>query len=152
MQKRNALFVLVISNFNRSSNYEPVSYESFKETGMIEYTCDYVWGLQLSLLDAENEDFYTVTGKQGGRSERPIDQKRKLVNEAQAQIPKKVEFVSLKNRNGKQFFKAFFEYDPRYDCYQQEKSGNPDKSLSPFTAPPPPVKRIWISFPFQHDI
>ena len=142
MQKRNALFVLVISNFNRSSNYEPVSYESFKETGMIEYTCDYVWGLQLSLLDAENEDFYTVTGKQGGRSERPIDQKRKLVNEAQAQIPKKVEFVSLKNRNGKQFFKAFFEYDPRYDCYQQEKSGNPDKSLSPFTAPPPPVKRI----------
>lgn len=121
MQKRNGLFVLMISNFNRSSNYEPVSYESFKETSMIEYTCDYVWGLQLALLDAENNDFYTVTGQKGGRSERPIDQKRKLVNEAQGAIPKSVEFVSLKNRNGKQFFKAFFDYDPRYDIYQPER-------------------------------
>lgn len=139
MQKRNGLFVLMISNFNRSSNYEPVSYESFKETSMIEYTCDYVWGLQLALLDAENDDFYTVTGKQGGRSERPIDQKRKLVNEAQGAIPKHVEFVSLKNRNGKQFFKAFFAYDPRYDIYQPEQK---DKSgftrhygNTPFGAP-----------------
>lgn len=126
MQKRNGLFVMMISNFNRSSNYEPVSYESFKETSMIEYTCDYVWGLQLALLDAENDDFYTVTGKMGGRSDRPIDQKRKLINEAQGAIPKRVEFVSLKNRNGKQFFKAFFTYDPRYDIYQPEykdKSG-----------------------------
>ena len=52
MQKRNGLFVIMISNFNRSSNYEPVSYESFKETSMIEYTCDYVFGLQLAVLDA----------------------------------------------------------------------------------------------------
>ena len=117
MQKRNGLFVLMISNFNRSSNYEPVSYESFKETSMIEYTCDYIWGLQLAILDAENSDFYTITGPKGGRTERPIDQKRKLINEAQDATPKKVEFVSLKNRNGKQFFKAFFDYYPKYDCY-----------------------------------
>ena len=119
MQKRNGLFVLMISNFNRSSNYEPVSYESFKETSMIEYTCDYIWGLQLSILDAENDDFYTVIGPKGGRSERPIDQKRKLVNEAQGETPKHVEFVSLKNRNGKQFFKAFFDYYPQYDYYKR---------------------------------
>lgn len=117
MQKRNGLFVLMISNFNRSSNYEPVSYESFKETSMIEYTCDFIWGLQLAILDAENSDFYTITGPKGGRTERPIDQKRKLINEAQDATPKKVEFVSLKNRNGKQFFKAFFDYYPKYDCY-----------------------------------
>ena len=117
MQKRNGLFVLMISNFNRSSNYEPVSYESFKETSMIEYTCDYIFGLQLALLDAENDDFYTTTGSKGGRSDRPIDQKRKLVNEAQSAIPKKVEFVSLKNRNGKQFFKAYFDYYPANDLF-----------------------------------
>ena len=119
MQKRNGLFVLMISNFNRSSNYEPVSYESFKETSMIEYTCDYIWGLQLAILDAENDDFYTIIGSKGGRSERPIDQKRKLVNEAQGETPKHVEFVSLKNRNGKQFFKAFFDYYPQYDYYKR---------------------------------
>ena len=131
MQKRNGLFVLMISNFNRSSNYEPVSYESFKETSMIEYTCDYIWGLQLAILDAENDNFYTVIGKQGSRVERPIDQKRKLVNDAQAQIPKSVEFVSLKNRNGKQFFKAFFDYDQRHDCYKPTSSKNADKSVVP---------------------
>ena len=121
MQKRNGLFVIMISNFNRSSNYEPVSYEAFKETSMIEYTCDYIWGLQLSILDAENDDFYTVKGSRGGRSERPIDQKRKLVNAAQGDTPKKVEFVSLKSRNGKQFYKAFFDYYPQYDYYTEAK-------------------------------
>ncbi len=119
MQLRNRCFVIVVSSFNRSSNYEPVSYESFKETGMIEFTCDYVWGLQLSILDAENEDFYTVTGVKGGKSERPLDQKKKLVNKAQAETPKKVEFVSLKNRNGKQFFKAFFDYRPSLDLFTE---------------------------------
>ena len=140
MQKRNGLFVLMISNFNRSSNYEPVSYESFKETSMIEYTCDYIWGLQLSILDAENDDFYTVIGSKGGRSERPLDQKRKMVNEAQAETPKRVEFVSLKNRNGKQFFKAYFDYFPQHDCYIKPGSG-----FRPCNTPTPwdrPARRI----------
>lgn len=140
MQKRNGLFVLMISNFNRSSNYEPVSYESFKETSMIEYTCDYIWGLQLSILDAENDDFYTVIGSKGGRSERPLDQKRKMVNEAQAETPKRVEFVSLKNRNGKQFFKAYFDYFPQYDCYMKPGTG-----FRPCNEPTPwdrPARRI----------
>ena len=140
MQKRNGLFVLMISNFNRSSNYEPVSYESFKETSMIEYTCDYIWGLQLSILDAENDDFYTVIGSKGGRSERPLDQKRKMVNEAQAETPKRVEFVSLKNRNGKQFFKAYFDYFPEHDCYIKPGSG-----FRPCNEPTPwdrPARRI----------
>lgn len=142
MQKRNGLFVLMISNFNRSSNYEPVSYESFKETSMIEYTCDYIWGLQLAILDAENDDFYTVIGPKGGRTERPIDQKRKMVNEAQGETPKRVEFVSLKNRNGKQFFKAFFDYFPQYDCYKQ---AGERKNFSPYYGPTPwdkPARRI----------
>ena len=140
MQKRNGLFVLMISNFNRSSNYEPVSYESFKETSMIEYTCDYIWALQLSILDAENDDFYTVIGSKGGRSERPLDQKRKMVNEAQAETPKRVEFVSLKNRNGKQFFKAFFDYFPQHDCYIKPGTG-----FRPCNEPTPwdrPARRI----------
>lgn len=117
MQKRNGLFVIAISSFNRSSNYEPISYESFKETSMIEFTCDYVWGLQLAILDAENDDFYTVTGAKGGRSERPIFDKRRMVNAEQEKMPKQVEFVSLKNRNGRQFFKAVFDYYQQYDTY-----------------------------------
>ena len=132
MQSRNGLFVIMISSFNRSSNLEPVSYESFKETSMIEFTCDYVWGLQLSILDAENDDFYTVTGTRGGRSQRPIDQQRKLVNAAQDETPKKVEFVSLKSRNGKQFYKAFFDYYPQYDCYLEDKDKGKVKGFTQY--------------------
>lgn len=142
MQKRNGLFVIMISSFNRSSNYEPVSYEAFKETSMIEFTCDYVWGLQLSILDAENDDFYTVKGKQGGRKERPIDQKRRLVNDAQGATPKKVEFVSLKSRNGKQFYKAFFDYRPQFDSYTED--ADKGESMKGFT-------RVFGSTPFDDD-
>lgn len=120
MQKKNELFVLMISSFNRSSNNEPVSYESFKETSMIEYTCDYVFGLQLAVLDAENTEFYQVTGARGGTKESTTAQKRRLINEAQTKIPKEVEFVSLKNRNGRQFFKAFFNYMPQYDIFVED--------------------------------
>lgn len=142
MQKRNGLFVIMISSFNRSSNYEPVSYEAFKETSMIEFTCDYVWGLQLSILDAENDDFYTVKGKQGGRKERPIDQKRRFVNDAQGATPKKVEFVSLKSRNGKQFYKAFFDYMPQFDSYTEDKDKG--ESMKGYT-------RVYDSTPFDDD-
>jgi hypothetical protein len=120
MQKNNELFIIIVSSFNRSSNDEPVSYESFKETSMIEFTCDYVWGLQLTIQDAENTDFYTVIGSKGGRSARPLDERRQLINQAQAKTPKGVEFVSLKNRNGKQFFKAFFNYYPQHDFYIED--------------------------------
>ena len=62
MQKRNELFVIVISSFNRDSNLKPIAYEAFKESSMIEYTCDYVWGLQLEILDADNTEFYSTDG------------------------------------------------------------------------------------------
>lgn len=117
MQKNNELFVLLISSFNRSSSLQPVSYESFKETGMIEYTCDYIWGLQLSVQDAENTTFYTVRGPKGGLSQRTDWGKQQLINREQKKLPKQVEFVSLKNRNGTQFFKAFFDYFPKYDAF-----------------------------------
>lgn len=122
MQKNNGLFVLVISSFNRSSNYEPVSYESFKETGMIEFTCDYVLGLQLSVLDADNTAFYSKTGPKGGSMARPDNEKKAIIATEQKKLPKPVEFVCLKNRNGKQYFTAYFDYYPQYDVYipQQE--------------------------------
>ena len=110
----------MISNFNRSSNNEPVSYDSFKETSMIEYTCDYIWGLQLAILDAENTDFYVTTGSRGGEKESTIDKRRRMIQEAQQKTPKEVELVSLKNRNGRQFFKVYFHYMPQYDLYVEE--------------------------------
>ena len=116
-QKNNGLFVLVISSFNRSNNILPVSYESFMLTSAIEYTCDYVFGLQLQILDPDNKEFYVKIGSYGGESEQKKFEQRRQVQEAQAQTPKKVQFVSLKNRKGKQFFKANFDYYPAHDYF-----------------------------------
>lgn len=137
MQKTNELFVVVVSSFNRNSNYDPVSYESFKETGMIEFTADYVWGLQLSIMDAENDDFYLTKGPKGGAKERPLHEKREKVHAAQTKIPKEVELVSLKNRNGKQVFKAFFQYYPQYDFYRETVDPNMFPGIRPEDYTPP---------------
>lgn len=115
MSKRNELFVLLISSFNRASYKEPVSMESFKESGMIEYTCDYILGLQLSIL--EDSSFYTSPGARGGEKDNNNDKKEKKLFDAMNQSPKEVELVVLKNRNGKQRFKCFFQYEMKYDTF-----------------------------------
>lgn len=127
-QNETGLFIFLISSFNRANNYEPVSYESFLYTSAIEFTCDYVFGLQLQILDYDNEDFYIKKGKQGGEYTQMSFEKKRLVQEAQTQNPKKVQFVSLKNRKGRQLFKANFDYYPAHDYFAPDPmrtSNNP---------------------------
>lgn len=124
MQKQHKLFVLVVSSFNRSSNLEPISYESFFGTSMIEYTCDYVFGLQLAIQDADNDEFYVKTGPQGGKSRREDYDKKKMLHEAQQQTPKQVQFVSIKNRRGRQYFTANFGYYPAHDYFVEAEGSN----------------------------
>ncbi len=125
MSKRNELFVLLISSFNRASYKEPVSMESFKESGMIEYTCDYILGLQLSIL--EDSKFYTSTGIKGGEKDNNNDKKEKKLYEAINKSPKEVELVALKNRNGKQRFKCFFQYEMKYDTFTPDLNSKYDQ-------------------------
>ena len=121
IQRSKGLFMLLLSNFNRSSYDKPVSYESFKESGLIEYTCDYVFGLQLSVVDVENAEYYHRTEKT--ELER-MAARRQIIDTAMKQRPKEVEFICLKNRNGRQFFKGFFKYEVQHDLFIE--------SLSPF--------------------
>lgn len=132
LSKRNELFILLISSFNRASYKEPVGMESFKESGMIEYTCDYILGLQLSIL--EDSDFYTSTGSRGGERENNNDKKEKKLYEAINQSPKEVELVALKNRNGRQRFKCFFKYEMKFDTFSPDMNSrfDPDSASSDF--------------------
>jgi replicative DNA helicase len=80
--------VFVVSSFNRDSYNTPVSYSSFKESGGIEYTSDFVLGLQLSVLDnivKDEKDKITLHNK---------------LQEAKKQNTRLVSLVILKNRNG----------------------------------------------------
>lgn len=102
----NDLLVMVISSLNRSNYLAPLDFESFKESGGIEYTADVVWGLQLSAI---HSDLFNKDNK--------IKEKREAIQRAKAAIPRSVELVCLKNRYGTAGYRCSFDYDPRYDLF-----------------------------------
>ena len=81
----NSTFI-VISSFNRANYAQGVSFESFKESGNIEYTADVVWALQLNILNYVNASNISDT--------------RKRIDEAKKQQPRQIILKCLKNRHG----------------------------------------------------
>lgn len=106
MQLKYDLIVIAISSLNRTNYYLPVDYESFKETGAIEYSANVIWGLQLSCL---NDELYDKANR--------IVEKRKKASEAMKQDPREIELVNLKNRFGKSRYKCMFAYCPEDDYF-----------------------------------
>lgn len=105
----NSTFI-VISSLNRSNYHTEISFESFKETGSIEYSADVIWGLQL-LLDKRT----------------PANAEK-----AKKEIPRKIQLKCLKNRFGSNFDVGFFYYPnadvflpmPEYGTYTDYKPNN----------------------------
>ena len=77
---------IVISSFNRANYTQSVSFESFKESGNIEYTADVVWALQLYILNSINPG--------------NIADSRKKIDEAKKKQPRQIQLKCLKNRQG----------------------------------------------------
>ena len=100
------LTIIVISSLNRANYMTPFAFESLKESGGIEYTADVVWGLQLACLD---EELFDIEGK--------LKKKRKRIDEAKAETPRKIRFVCLKNRYGISHYEVNFSYYPEYDLF-----------------------------------
>lgn len=101
--------VIVISSLNRSNYLTPVDFESFKESGGIEYTADVIWGLQLAIMNDELFD-----------KEKKLKEKRERVREAKAENPRKIQLVCLKNRYGVSSYTADFLYYPAHDLYSPD--------------------------------
>lgn len=101
--------VIVISSVNRQ-NYElPIDFESFKESGLIEFTADFVAGLQLTVIHSK---VFNSTNKAA--------EKRETIRKAKDAIPREIEFVVLKNRFGTRF-ESYFDYYPQFDLFRQTK-------------------------------
>ena len=98
--------VFVISSLNRSNYLTPVDFESFKESGGIEYTADVVWGLQLDIM---NDPIFD--------KEKCVKEKREKVRDAKAAMPREIELVCLKNRYGRSY-NVHFRYYPQYDLFR----------------------------------
>lgn len=94
---------IVISSFNRTNYTQSVSFESFKESGNIEYTADIVWALQLNILNSINPS--------------NIGDSRKKINEAKKKQPRQIQLKCLKNRQGTNY-DCFFQYFSAHDCFE----------------------------------
>lgn len=106
LQADNDLLIFVVSSLNRSNYLAPIDFESFKESGGIEYTADVVWGLQLAAI---HSDVFNKDNK--------LKEKRETIRKAKAAIPRSIELVCLKNRYGVSSYSCLFDYDPRYDLF-----------------------------------
>jgi replicative DNA helicase len=102
--------ILVISSFNRSNYMQEVGYESFKESGSIEYSSDVVMALQLH-----------VEGCEKWTEKKPsISKKRELINEAKNQTPREIELHILKNRIYKAYATVNFNYYAEYEYFKDD--------------------------------
>lgn len=101
-----AIPIFLISSVNRGSYLNPISFESFKESGGIEYTADVVWGLQLAAVSAERY-----------QHEPDSVARRQQLEDARIASPRKIDLVCLKNRFGRTGYKAEFDYYPRCDYF-----------------------------------
>ena len=100
--------VIVISSINRANYLLPIDFESFKESGLIEYSSDVILGLQFRCLhDPEFEKIKTIT------------EKRERIRREKNSTPRKLELIALKNRYGKPSFCCGFDYFPSVDLFRE---------------------------------
>ena len=95
---------IVISSFNRTNYAQTVSFESFKDSGNIEYTADVVWALQLNVINEIK----------GGEL---VSETRRKIDEAKKQQPRQIQLKCLKNRQGTNY-ECFFEYHSAHDYFE----------------------------------
>lgn len=103
------LTIIVISSLNRQNYTAAIDFESFKETGGIEYTADVVWGLQLQCI---HEELFSKANK--------TNEKRQRITRAKLANPRKIELVCLKNRFGVSSYTCRFDYYPNYDLFEAD--------------------------------
>ena len=94
-RKTNSTF-FIVSSLNRANYNTEISFESFKESGNIEFSADAIWGLQL-LLDGERN--------------------RQNIEKAKRENPRQIQLQCLKNRFGRNFDVGFL-YFPSVDYFK----------------------------------
>ena len=125
LQSRNKIALFVISSFNRSNYLQVADFESFKESGDIEYSADAVWALQLQILNSPE-----LTAQESGRDGVTKGQKRILVDIAKNQEPRRIELKALKHRGHRLYSvgflfhgaHAFIEPDPDFRTFTRENT------------------------------
>lgn len=115
-QVDNNLVMFVISSFNRTNYSARVDYSSFKETGLIEYSCDVLLGMQPTIM-AQDSLFI---------KEKADKEQKSAIRKATRKNPRKVMLSSLKNRYGRKDYSCGFIYDARFDLFVPDETFKDD--------------------------
>lgn len=107
--------IIALSSLNRDNYSMPVSFESFKETGEIEYSADVMWGLQ----------FYCVNRASG----KVIDDRLKF-EEAKKESPRQIQLKCIKNREGNSY-DCFFFYHSAHEHFEPCEEAAFQKRIAP---------------------
>lgn len=105
------LTVFVVSSLNRTNYTEAASFESFKESGGIEYTADTILGLQLRAI---TEPEYTALSAKTDTTKR-----REIIEAAKMATPRRLRLLCLKNRSGLTGWNLDMDYYPRCDTFRE---------------------------------
>lgn len=100
--------VIVISALSRENYTEPLHLSAFKESGGIEYTADYLLGLQFSAI----HDIATETANAAKR--------RALIDAERTKTIRDVEITIIKQRGGVSSGKVLLSYNPRYNFFTEK--------------------------------
>lgn len=115
-QDQNDLTVMVISSLSRQGYAEAISLSHAKESGSLEYTCDFCFGIQLREISECNNSVKKISD---------ADKKKRIAN-AKKQAPRKIEVVYLKDRCGSIGETAYFDYYSAYETFvATDENGNP---------------------------
>ena len=108
LQMRHELLIFVVSSINRENYATSIDFQSFKETGGIEFTADVVMGLQSYIIHDKLFDGGATTN---------INKRRKALGKAKRATPRAIELRVLKNRYGLTNMSFYFQYYPQYELF-----------------------------------
>ena len=117
LAKQLQITVFAISSINRVSYTQPVSFESFKTSGSIEYSSDVVITMDLNAINELKENSDKIEA-------------HNLLDAAKAAIPRAIQMKILKNRYGRVGECTYFLYYPDGDYFKNVEELPPASIVS----------------------
>lgn len=109
LSKQLQITIFAISSINRISYTQPISFESFKASGSVEYSADVILAMDLNVINTINE----TTDKTEAHN---------ILDSAKSKIPREIQLKVLKNRYGRTGQSTCFRYYPDADYFENVDS------------------------------
>lgn len=105
LSKQLQITIFAISSINRVSYTQPISFESFKASGSVEYSADVIIAMDLNAINKLNESSDKTEA-------------HRLLDEEKSKIPRNIQLKILKNRYGRTGLTTYFQYYPDADYFE----------------------------------